>query len=120
MIKDLKIESNFPLIIWMLLIGVLSLIPLGSGGPDLIPNQDKILHFISYALLAWLMYHCFSAGSMRYPMIVALIMSILYGLLIEVLQGIVNTGRCFDYFDIIANIIGSLAGSFMYYFTRTK
>jgi len=104
----------------MLLIGVFSLIPLGGGGPDLIPNQDKILHFISYTILSWLMYHNFSVGSLLYPMIWALILSILYGLLIEVLQGIVNTGRYFDYFDIIANIIGSLTGSFMYYFTRTK
>lgn len=38
-----------------------------------------------------------------------------YGYLMEILQGALNTGRLFDKFDIIANIIGSFAGTMLFY-----
>ena len=45
---------------------------------------------------------------------------IIYGIVIENAQAFLNTGRYFEYFDIIANIIGSLLGSLVYHFIRQK
>lgn len=106
------------LIFWMMFIAVFSLMPLDSRSPDFLPQQDKLFHILAYAVLSWLIFAvksnqakvsalCWSAG-----------IAIFYGCVIEGLQALVNTGRYFEYFDIIANIIGSFTGSLVYYFTR--
>jgi len=52
----------------------------------------------------------------KFKYISALLLSICYGILMENLQYALNAGRHFDYFDIIANIIGAFTGVLLFYF----
>lgn len=82
-----------------IIIGFLSLIKL-EGGQPLFPHQDKIHHFLAYLTLS---YALFQANRKFYS---ALILSSLYGVIIELLQG--QTGyREFSFLDMVANILGS-------------
>ena len=114
-------KAKLALILWSSLIAVFSLVPMESSGPELFPHEDKLVHLLCYAILTLLM--CRVADSIvsgsKY-ILLALMFSISYGIIMECLQASLNTGRHFDYFDIIANIIGSLTGSLMYYLLRKK
>ena len=50
----------------------------------------------------------------------ALIISILYGISIEVIQFTFFPGRYFENLDILANIIGSFTGLFLFNFFNKK
>ena len=113
-------KAILALIIWSLLIAVFSLIPLESSGPELMPHQDKLIHMICYAVLAYLSLLAFGKNEGFEKYLKGLIFCIIYGIVIENAQAFLNTGRYFDYFDIIANIIGSLLGSLIYHFIRQK
>lgn len=45
----------------------------------------------------------------RYPGLIAIMIGIAYGVLIEVIQGLIP-GRQFDYFDMVSNAIGCFTG----------
>jgi len=94
---------------------VFSLIPLESNGPELIVHQDKLIHLICYAVLSYLALTAIGKSSIIRLYFWSILFAILYGIGIEIAQALLNTGRYFDYFDIIANIIGSLLGSLVFY-----
>jgi hypothetical protein len=93
-------------IIGLLALGVVSLIP----APDLGGN-DKIGHFISYAMLsAWfslLVEQRKSLWSILFGLIV-------YGLLLEFLQGLISY-RSGDLADAVANSLGAITGLAFYF-----
>ena len=92
-------KALLALIIWSILIAVFSLIPLQSSGPELIPHQDKLIHLICYAILTYLALLSFGHKEGHYIIIKVLLACIIYGIVIEIAQAILNTGRYFDYFD---------------------
>lgn len=76
--------------------------------------SDKLIHFLAYATLTVFWYNVFS--NKFYPnktkaIIYAAIFSILFGIIIEVLQGSITTVRQSDFNDVIANIFGVLTAS---------
>jgi len=84
---------------------------------------DKLGHFIAYGFLTYfLLYGYISSGSKwnKNGVRIALIISILYGIGIEVIQKVFFPQRYFEYLDIIANIIGSITGLFLYNFFNKK
>lgn len=88
----------------VVVIGVLSLLP----GSDL-PAQDfddKLGHFIAYGALSGLAV----LGRHHVPMVGVIVMVIGYGLLLEVLQGIMPFGRTASWLDALANITGTALG----------
>jgi len=109
------LKANLALTIWSLVIAVSSLIPIQSTGPEWIPQLDKLIHVISYAILAFLALLALRSKSQKGRFWLVIICVILYGILIECAQAMANTGRYFEYFDIIANIIGSLIGSLIFF-----
>ncbi|MFD0989309.1 VanZ family protein [Mariniflexile jejuense] len=80
--------------------------------PDIgISNADKIYHCLSYIILSLLWYntllHTFklkSQQALRY----ASGFSIIFGIVIEVLQGALTTSRAADVNDVVANSVGVL------------
>ncbi len=79
-------------------------------------SVDKLGHFIAYAALTWSLLWgakrsnaLESNGSTR-TLGIILAGSILYGLLLEIVQYSYFPNRYFEVMDIIANIIGSIAG----------
>lgn len=89
-----------------------SLINLSGKLPNVeIKHSDKFFHFIAYSLLCLLWYIVFSFKkeySKKKSIFHAVLLSILFGIIIEVLQGTVTTHRSSDVYDAIANSLGAL------------
>ena len=83
--------------------------------------RDKFVHVFLFGVMAFLILKHFnykkSVISTK-SIFIAVLLSSSYGFLIECLQDLLNTGRNFDSFDIIANINGSLIGSIIFYLLR--
>ena len=96
--------------------------PLGDQTSEWIPYQDKYMHFLMYFIQAYLIYGVLSQKyqNTKSVLILSIVLASGFGLMLEFIQEALNTGRHFDYFDIIANIIGSLVGSLLNNFLRTK
>ena len=114
-----------PPILWGLLITVLSLIPGGPGTLHLfgIPHIDKIGHFGMYAVWAFLVFHAFSAGadlSQKKSMWFSFILLTLIGITLEFGQDLLTDYRSYEVADMMANGLGSLAGSLVGWFFRPR
>lgn len=80
--------------------------------PDVgISFGDKIFHFLAYFVLAFLWAFAFfynynfkKTKSIKY----AFVISVVFGIIIEVLQGAVTVARSFDLYDMLANTFGAL------------
>ena len=91
---------------YTIVLAVLSLI-----SNDTIPHfgtnyEDKIFHLIAYGLLTFLWYNVFFNLNSKHPITIAFVVSIIYGIIIEVLQGQFTVARDPSFMDIIANSIG--------------
>ena len=96
---------------WLIAITVASLISAQSipaVGIIKIEGLDKVVHFIMYMGLCFLL-----LKSIKDRNIVILMFCIFYGVLMELLQFLISSGRSFDFFDIIANIIGANVGALL-------
>ena len=121
-------KYNLPGIIWALLILVLCGLP-GQDFPDLsfwkLLSFDKAAHAFVFAVLVLLLIIGFkkqySFRNLRHHAIkIATTFSILYGGLIELLQGWVFIGRSADPFDFLANTIGCFTGLLLFYMIYGK
>jgi len=112
LVKQLK---HLPWAIWSLTILILSLLP-GDNLPEIdftLFEIDKAVHFTLYFVLAILMYYSFFKIKNELiikRVVVIVVIGILFGTLIEVIQGTLITNRTFDQFDILANSLGTVTG----------
>ena len=100
---------------------VLSLFPsddLPDQNWDWFPHVDKVVHFIMYAVLTFLILaknHIFFS---KYQEIKVLTITFLYvflmGFFIEIMQNSFLIGRNFDIFDVVANTTGALVVVVLY------
>jgi len=97
-------------ILWAGIICWLSL----TSTPPLIPGVlgwDKLLHAVAYALLSILVAQYLHIYTQSWKTVFyAGCLAILYGGLMEVLQLMMQTGRRAEWWDLVADIIGALAG----------
>ncbi|MBK8502684.1 MAG: VanZ family protein [Saprospiraceae bacterium] len=117
---------NYAAAFWSLLILGLSLMPgksLPKVGWQMFIHLDKLAHFIIYGVLAGLLVltHCKTASGrvgikdLGYVILICTI----YGAILEAMQYFFLSDRFFEIPDIIANIIGSIAGTvFVYLFLK--
>jgi VanZ family protein len=122
------LRYNLPGIIWGMIVFVLLAMP-GSDVPKLsflhfLP-MDKIVHFILFSVFSFLL----SFGFLRQcsfqrlrlnAMIVAFFISVIYGGVMEYLQGTVFVDRTSDWFDFIMNLCGTIGGLFTFALLKTK
>lgn len=106
--------------IWLLMLFVVSVFPFGEA-PEIVSSSDKIIHFIIYFITAMLFYVEFwrmgNKGPRDYmwmarlggPIAIAIIFSSLYGLLMELAQGVLTGTRHFSWLDAGANLMGALS-----------
>ena len=118
-------RALLPAILWAIVILVLSAMPglnLRESWWDLV-SMDKVGHFAVYGILTFLLLKGLP-GHPRFfeknVVVIALIISILYGILMEVMQFTFFPYRYFEYLDIIANIIGSFTGLLIFNFYNKK
>lgn len=60
----------------------------------------------------------FTGNGIKRAILLAVFVATLFGVLMEILQGISGTGRNFDAVDMVANLIGAVLGGVVYYFFR--
>ncbi|NQX86078.1 MAG: VanZ family protein [Flavobacteriaceae bacterium] len=95
-------------LIYTLALTVLSLISLDAKLTIDVTFGDKVFHLGAYAALVILLFCTLYKCDFRQALPAAAIAAIIYGIIIEVLQGELTVDREFDVFDIIANCIGVL------------
>jgi len=114
MLKHIKklLESNLLTIaiIATLVVAILSLtaIPKINLGLD-IKSGDKFLHILAYFTLSTVWFFALQKKMSNLYSRIALILSlVIYGIILEVLQGGLTNYRTGDFYDAIANTIGVL------------
>ena len=120
-------KSFLPAIIWGIFIFIMSSFP-GDDIPKSfiinIPFADKIIHFILYFLLVILILLGYFRKSKTdltiRKFLFAFSISILYGILLEVLQDFVFIMRSADLMDIAANGAGSFIGLLTFYYIKER
>jgi len=96
------------LIAYLGLITFLSLVSIDNNTNIKVEYGDKIVHSIIHAINVILFYLVFVKYNFVRPILLAVVASIFYGIIIEVLQEQFTTVRTFDVFDIYANCLGTL------------
>ena len=101
---------------WFLIMTILFLLP-GSSFPreswlDTL-RVDKLAHVGLFAVLVFLCYSAFYPTPLR-PLLLTIILSTIYGLMIEVIQGLWIANRSFDFLDLAADTMGGFAGFFVW------
>lgn len=76
----------------------------GNGIPHAFTSKDKLLHIGIFILFGYLW------RRVGYSVRSVLIAGIVYGLLIEIWQGIMPINRSFDVYDIVADSVGAALG----------
>ncbi len=71
--------------------------------------NDKFLHFISFLLLTTVFYWIVDTNRRRTLNLALVVCTFGLGVGSEFLQGFLPNGRQFDFYDIVANVVGSLA-----------
>ncbi|KAI1087412.1 hypothetical protein F5B19DRAFT_75033 [Rostrohypoxylon terebratum] len=71
--------------------------------------NDKVLHFVTFFLLTTAFYWIIDTNRRRTLNLTAVVCTICMGVGSEFLQGFLPNGREFDPYDIVANVVGSMA-----------
>ncbi|ROW07217.1 hypothetical protein VMCG_03884 [Cytospora schulzeri] len=72
--------------------------------------NDKILHLLTFFLLTVVFYWIIDTNRRRTLHFTLVVCTLCLGVGSEFLQGFLPNGRDFDFYDIVANVVGSLAG----------
>lgn len=120
MLRDIKslLERNA---LWLAILATLGVAVLSLGavpklniGLDL-KSSDKYLHFIAYFTLCLLWYFALKDRLHRYVFRILIPVGlILYGIILEGLQGGLTTYRTADIYDAVANTAGVLVAMFLF------
>jgi VanZ family protein len=106
---------------WLAILWTIGIIVLSTMPPDdipetklsLIPHFDKVVHFLMYAGLTFLILRKNSVYFKNKNQSIVLFFSILFcfltGFLLEIIQNSFIIGRIFDIFDVLANTIGIIS-----------
>ena len=122
-IKLLSLLKQFALVVlltYVTLITVLSLMSIGNLPSLGSKIDDKIYHFVAYTIMAFLFYNWFRRLRVKRAFMYAVIISAIYGIIIEVLQYKLNPDRTFDMLDILANSFGAFFGLWIILKLKTK
>lgn len=121
MLRPIKklLERNAILIaiLFTIIITFLSLFSVKGINTIHVENSDKFGHFIAYltVCLSWL----FALNKrIKWPVISGLL--ILYGIILEGLQEILTSNRQADLYDILANTVGVILATLLYYWIKSS
>lgn len=120
MLRDIKslLERNA---LWLAILATLTVAILSLGAVPKIniglnlKSSDKYLHFIAYFTLCLLWFFALRDRLHRYVFRILIPLGlILYGIILEGLQGGLTTYRTADIYDAIANSAGVLGAMFLF------
>ncbi|WP_372746070.1 VanZ family protein [Lutibacter sp.] len=102
-------------------VGIGSLISLNNTPITTVHVSDKLMHLAAYFLISisWLLTFKNNGNIFKINRLI-FVLILLYGILIEVLQGVFTSYRQFDLLDILANFIGILTGFVVFFIISKK
>lgn len=107
-------------VFYTIAVTVLSLVNLGIKLPKLNSGfDDKIAHFLLYAIFCLMWFFTFKSLDLKRSLFIALCLSILFGMAIELIQGLDFIGRTSDAYDFMANVMGAMSMATLIY-TKNK
>ena len=113
MLKKLLLVAS---IIYTLALLTVCLINLNNAPKIEISHGDKIFHFLAYFIFTWLWFNTFLYRfhfKKNKSILLSILVSVTFGIVIEVLQHLITTSRGFDILDIFANILGVIISAFL-------
>ena len=125
MLKHIKalLEDNaiFIAIFFTISITIGSLVKSDVIAIEIVSISDKTIHFIAYffLMLSWL-YVFFKKKSFSKNVKFIFIGCIVFGIIIEIIQGVTTTYRTLSFLDVAANTLGVLFASTVFYFFEKK
>jgi len=125
MLKYIKalLEDNalFIAIFFTISITIGSLVKSDVIAIEIVSISDKTIHFIAYffLMLSWL-YVFFKKKSFSKNVKFIFIGCIVFGIIIEILQGVTTTYRTLSFLDVAANTLGVLFASTVFHFFEKK
>ena len=125
MLKHIKVllEDNAILIAVFFTISITigSLVKSDVIAVEIVSISDKTIHFIAYffLMLSWL-YVFFKKKSFSKNVKFIFIGCIVFGIIIEILQGVTTTYRTLSFLDVAANTLGVLFASSVFHFFEKK
>ena len=125
MLKHIKalLEDNalFIAIFFTISITIGSLVKSDVIALEIVSISDKTIHFIAYffLMLSWL-YVFFKKKSFSKNVKFIFIGCIVFGIIIEILQGVTTTYRTLSFLDVAANTLGVLFASTVFHFFEKK
>jgi VanZ family protein len=125
MLKHIKalLEDNalFIAIFFTISITIGSLVKSDVIAIEIVSISDKTIHFIAYffLMLSWL-YVFFKKKSFSKNVKFIFIGCIVFGIIIEILQGVTTTHRTLSFLDVAANTLGVLFASTVFHFFEKK
>ena len=103
---------------YTLVITVLSLVQLGDIPKLNTDFDDKIAHFLFYAIFCLMWFLSFYSFKIKRSLFAASAFSILFGLIIELIQSQATIYRTGEVLDFLANTIGALAMTILIYLKK--
>ena len=125
MLKHIKalLEDNaiFIAVFFTISITIGSLVKSDLIATEIVSISDKTIHFIAYffLMLSWL-YVFFKKKSFSKNVKFIFIGCIVFGIIIEILQGVTTTYRTLSFLDVAANTLGVLFASTVFHFFEKK
>jgi VanZ family protein len=114
----MRIKDYWPAILWAFIIFILTIAPSNQipEPPDWGFSIDKVVHFLIFMVLNLLLLftrHVKDRTWNQQQLIQIIILLSTYGFILELLQ-ILVPARNFSWFDLAANVMGVIAGNFIY------
>lgn len=84
-------------------------------------NADKYVHFIFYFILTLLF--ILNLGftlKLKFSIIISFVIAVIYGIIIEILQGQLTENRKSEFADVLFNSLGSLTAAILVFLNRKR
>ena len=94
--------------VYFFVITYLSLVSISSEVKIKIDYADKIAHIGIHFINVCLLYIVAYKYKINKTLLLAFLISVIYGIVIEILQDTLTNKRQFDFFDMLANVVGAL------------
>lgn len=101
--------------ILFLAVAIVSLVPRQYIPPELgLFQLDKLIHLLMYFTLTFSCLWAFGNSRMKGKLLLLTVLVAIFGISMEIAQGILPLGRSFSGYDIIANTVGCVLGAFFF------
>lgn len=103
-------------LLWTAIVSYLCLVQSSELPIITIPNIDKWIHTFFHFVFTFVWFLFFrkhsKLDSIFKPLLISILFSFLFGIVIEILQGLETTTRSADVLDVVANLAGAILAVF--------